>query len=296
MTWMDVINNSEDAPMFNRALRGRYPPGSIFKIVTTAAAIENNFNKRFYCAREGYQPSGTKRRIFDIEKRIYEKMGKVWKGHGYLNLESAMEKSSNVYFSKLGVELGSEIIKRYAEKFGFNRKLEWNSSNDLFKKDFSINAGFFSNNEDITESDLAWASIGQQRVLVSPMQAALFTAAIANDGILMYPRIEKNKKERNGWRVIKKSTAKRLQDILRNVVKKGTGFRVNIFGLEVAGKTGTAEKAGMGNISWFAAFAPYRDARIALAVVVEGGGYGGEDAALIAKKILNEAKNLGYFN
>jgi len=295
-TWISIINNSEEAPMFNRALKGRYPPGSVFKIVTAAAAIENNFNKRFYCAPEGYLPSGTKRRIFDIEKRIYEKKGKIWKGHGYLDLESAMEKSSNVYFSKLGVTLGREIIKKYAEKFGFNQKLKWNSNNDLFKKDFSINTGFFSEYEDISESDLAWASIGQQKVLVTPIQVVLLTAAIANDGIFVYPKIEKNQKDKKGWRVIKKSTAKRLQDILRNVVKNGTGFRVNISGLEVAGKTGTAEKAGMRNISWFTAFAPYSNARIAIAVVVENGGYGGEDAALIAKNILIEAKNLGYFD
>jgi len=128
------------------------------------------------------------------------------------------------------------------------------------------------------------------------MQAALFTAAVANDGVLMYPKIELNRKNKEGWRVIKKSTAKKLQDILRNVVNKGTGYRVNIPGLDVAGKTGTAEIMENKNICWFTAFAPYRNSRIALAVVVEDGEYGGRDAALIARKILLKAKKLGYFN
>ncbi len=291
LLWENMINNKELACIFNRALKGRYPPGSIFKIITTAAAIENKLNKKYYSAPQGYLPSGSNRRIFDIEKRIY---GERWKGHGLIDLKTAMEKSSNVYFSKLGVELNMRTVKKYAEKFGFNREIDWNSSNNMFKGEFFIKEGFFPD-EIITDSDLAWASIGQHKVLVTPMQVALFTSAIANDGILVNPRIELNQKNKKGWRVIKKTTAKKLQDILRNVVKKGTGYRVNIAGLEVAGKTGTAEKTGGQNICWFTAFAPYNDAAIAVTVVVENGEYGGKDAAKIARKILIKAKRLGYF-
>lgn len=293
VVWSSIVSDSEKAPLFNRAVRGLYPPGSVFKIITAAAAIEKKREQKLYCSPDGYVPPKTRRPVYDIERKIYKSQGRVWKGHGTLGLKKGLEKSSNVYFARLGSLLGGETLRNYAEKFGFNRVIEWNTSSRRYKEMYAIRPSVFP--EEMSLSDVAWASIGQQEVLVSPMHVALYTAAVANDGVMVFPRIELNRQNDTGWRIIKKSTALKLKKMLRNVVNSGTGYRANVIGLDVAGKTGTAEKTGMGNVSWFTAFAPYQDARIAVTVVIENGGYGGRDAAVIARDILIKAGERGYF-
>jgi len=292
--WKKISDNLEEAPVFNRVCNGKYPPGSIFKLIITALAIENNMAEKIYCGGDGYLPEDARRRVFDHEKVEYERQGKKWTGHGTLSIKDALAKSSNVYFSRLGNMLGGDIIEKNIGKYGFNKGIVWNTNNKILKEELKLEMSRFPLGKELTNIEIAWGSIGQGKVLSTPMHWGLITAAIANDGIMVKPVIEKGKKSRKFSRIMKESTAKELKILMRNVVEKGTGFRANVPGLEICGKTGTAEIGTGTPHSWFVAFAPLEKPVIASTVIFENGGYGGRAAALLTYKIYQYAKRNGY--
>ncbi len=110
------------------------------------------------------------------------------------------------------------------------------------------------------------------------------------------PSLELGRFPRFSSKAISSAAAKKLRKMLRNTVSRGTGFRAQVPGLNIAGKTGTAETGSLDPHSWFVSFAPVDDARLVVVVIVENGGFGGKAAAVAARKIYTEAKNLGYFN
>jgi peptidoglycan glycosyltransferase len=249
---------------FNRALSGLYPPGSSLKAMTGAAALESKVVKESTPLTGPQEYMGVR----NFESGEF----------GTIDFATAVRFSVNTAFAQVAEDLGARRLTRFAEAFGFNRKpsmpLDAGSSSFPFPEDLG---------------DLMWGSIGQAQVLATPLQMATIAATIANDGKRMEPRVElRGPKERE--RVVSRKTAAIMTRLMENVVQGGTGTAANIAGARVAGKTGTAEVDVNGqrmNHAWFICFAPANDPKVAVAVVSELGGVGGEVAAPLARGILS---------
>ena len=249
---------------FNRALEGRYPPGSSMKVVTAAAALD----------------TGTVTPKTQLEGPAeYQGVRNFESGEfGSLSFASAVQFSVNTAFAQVALDLGADKLMRYAELFGFNRVPE-----------MPLAAAEPSFPEPVGAGDLMWASIGQAQVLATPLQMATVAATIANGGERMEPRITKLE-EPVGERVVSKKTASTMTELMINVVVGGTGQAARLSGIDVAGKTGTAEVDVDGerkNHAWFICFAPANEPSVAVAVVSEYGGVGGQVAAPLARQILS---------
>ncbi|OQX94677.1 hypothetical protein B6I21_09200 [candidate division KSB1 bacterium 4572_119] len=306
--WVRIVQDEENQRLYNRALWGRYPPGSTFKVVVASAAIEKGLDPVWEIGASGYRPPGVRRkRVYDHERASYRKRGLVWRGQGKLDITKALVRSSNAYYAKLGVTVGDSMMHETAFRFGFNQPVAWNISRPELMKGIVAFQSSFPPTENAHE--LAWSSIGQEKVLATPLQLAMVAAAIANNGVLMKPKLELNEKPQVWQRVVSEETAKKVQKMMREVVwaKGGTAWRMRMKEVEAAGKTGTAEitkiitnedgstKKIIVNNAVFISFAPVDNPKIAIAVVAEGAGYGGAAAAPVAKEIYKKAHQLGYF-
>ena len=271
---------------FDRALEGQYPPGSTFKVVTAAAALENGVSM----SQELPSPD-----VFDVPQTSADirNFGGSTCGDGSLTLPEALEISCNTTFAGLGVELGDDKLAAEAEKFGFNQP-----------SPYQLPAATSSIPEKQDVPATAQSAIGQRDVRVSPLQMASIAATIANGGRRMAPFVAQEVVSDKGTvvkrfegedfgQVIPEQVAGDLRDMMRQVVESGTGVNAKIPGLEVAGKTGTAQHAeGRDPHAWFIGFTESGDRQIAVAVVVERGGNagseatGGHVAAPIAKAVM----------
>lgn len=248
---------------FNRATSGLYPPGSSMKVVTAAAALDTGVVK------PSTRLSGPSeyRGVRNFESGSYPS----------LDFATAVRFSVNTAFARVAQRLGPERLTRYAEAFGFNR------APDL---PLDVARSSFPFPED--EGDLMWGSIGQAQVLATPLQMASVVATIANDGVHVEPRVVLADDPARS-RAVTVKTARTLAKLMEGVVTGGTGQAARLAGVRVAGKTGTAEVSIDGKIknhAWFVCFAPVRGAKVAVAVVSELGGVGGQVAAPLARQIL----------
>ena len=283
--WNVMVKDKKNAPLLNRAIKGRYPPGSIFKIAIAAAALERRENPKLYCGPEKVKFRGYRKRLGDHGDTH----------HGWLKMDEAIKQSCNQYFGQLGVLLTPEIVEQRLAKLGFNQTVEWNSSSDAFQQDFRIFSSTFPKAVTLDSFRTAWASIGQDQVLVTPMQMALLAAAVANNGKLPRPCLEIGRWSKSHSQAFSSATARKLKKMMTAVVEDGgTGYTARIPGLPMAGKTGTAEVARGRPHSWFISFAPADDPKIAMAVICENSGYGASVAAPISKKLYVKAIELGY--
>jgi penicillin-binding protein A len=285
--WEDVRKNP-DRPLLNRAVSGLYPPGSIFKVITAASALEN---------------------IEGINKRIFKDSGKLQIGekyalhnyggaaYGNIDLKTAFLKSSNVVFGSLAMELGNDKLKETAEDFFFNKNIP--------AEGIVIDNSRFPELPKYEKGSIAQTGIGQSSILSTPMEMAMVAAAIANDGVMMEPKIVNEVLTYEGEKlrsisskkldnVTTKEIAAEIKEYMKAVVEKGTGKAAAVPGIVVSGKTGTADHDDKPNVeepphSWFMGFAPYDKPKVALAVIVEEGGTGGGAAARIASGIFKEA-------
>lgn len=282
--WKD-INSNPDRPLLNRAVAGLYPPGSVFKIITTTSALEN---------------------IPEVQKRTFDDKGKIvfnskyslsnYGGHAYgnLDLRTGFLKSSNVVFGTLAMDLGNDKLKATAEKYFFNKDIEGDGvviNNSKFPKIPSGEPG-----------NIAQSGIGQSSILASPMEMALVASTIANKGVMMRPRLvsEVTTFDNQSLRVVKneklgtvtsEEIAGIIKDYMKDVVISGTGKAAAIPGIQVCGKTGTADhdNGEKEPHSWFIGFGPYDNPQVAVAVIVEEGGTGGGAAAKIASGVFKTA-------
>jgi peptidoglycan glycosyltransferase len=276
-----ALNADPDTPLINRATTGLYPPGSSFKTVTGSAALDLGVvtpQSPFDCKGK-LKVQGYTIRDFSLG------------GHGLLDFARALVVSCNVTFAQVGLRLGADALVRYAESFGFNRVIPF----DLPMAESQIqNAG------SMDQVALASSAIGQAQDLATPLQMALVASGVADGGMVMKPYLVDEVQDYNGkiikqfspkpWdRVMKQETARTLTDIMVKVVQEGTGTRAQIDGVDVAGKTGTAELEGKVPDAWFIGFAPAYDPKVAVAVLVEQGGEGGSTAAPIARRVIEEA-------
>ena len=281
------------APLVNRATAGLYTPGSTFKVVTAAAALDSGlytadstFDDRGYCIEYGKKVSN-----------FADQSGPEVFGH--VDFTTALEHSINAVFCEIGKRLGPLRLLDYTRRFGFyeDPPLETPSSE-------RVPSGLYDHGRlfrphDPNQVDPGRLAFGQERLQVTPLQMAMVTAGIANGGVVMRPYVVARITAPDGGtvsrthphvlsRAVSPQTATTLTQMMEKVVESGTGTAAQISGIPVAGKTGTAE-TGVSHVNTtsFIAFAPADRPRVAVAVYLENQqGVGGQTAAPIAKQII----------
>jgi peptidoglycan glycosyltransferase len=283
------------APLLNRATVGKYPPGSTFKMVTAAAALDTG---RFTPDSPFYDPGYCEEYGKQVRNAGNPEAPETF---GHVNLTLGFQHSINSVFCNVGKALGAGVVLDYAKRFGFYSlpPLELPESERVASGLYNRGRLFDPKHPD-TQVDPGRLAFGQERLAVTPLQMAMVAAAIGNHGAEMRPQIVERIVSPGGktithlqpdqlGRPIKRQTADELTRMMELVVTGGTGTAAAIPGIRVAGKTGTAE-VGRGNVhtTWFAAFAPANAPRVAIAVVVENqlNGFGGTISAPIAKQVM----------
>ena len=287
-----LLNDKIGRPLSNRAVSGLYPPGSVFKVVTAASALETgriSASTRFFCPGS-YAMGGTK---FDC-----------WKpeGHGAQDVKGALMNSCNVFFYQAGRAAGVDSLEAYARLFGFGRPTGIDLPDEV-KGTVPGRAWKITRKKDSWyEGETLNYAIGQGYLTVTPIQVLNMMAVIANKGSLVRPYLIRRigsadipRPKPNGIG-LKSSTIKIIREGLLDVVNagNGTGSRAKLDGVLAAGKTGTAQNPQGRTHAWFSGFAPYDDPKICLVVFLEHGGKGGLEPAEIAHGIFEEAKKKGY--
>lgn len=284
-----ALQDEENSPAFNRAVQGRYPPGSVFKILIAGAALNRGLSPSYACPSLGYIAGPNTPPIRDSEYYAYARKGAEWPGWGRLNMKEAMAHSSNVYFAQLGVACGPAAFNEMMSKARVNEPLVYlkGASSDLQSSKGGVP-------EISKKRSLAQLAIGQGEVLVTPLHVACFTAAVAAGGTLYRPRLSQAEPAEALSEPFTPKTADQLKAMLRAVVVLGTGKAANVPELEVCGKTGTAQASGGEDHAWFTCFAPRKHPNLVITVLVEHGGFGAKSALPVARELLEEADRLGY--
>lgn len=293
VTAWEALNADEGTPMVNRAIAGdTYPPGSTFKLVTAAAALESGLT----AATEVAAPDELD--LPQSSATLGNYGGEQCSATGTMTLADALRISCNTAFGQLGLDLGSDALRDQATAFGFDTPLN---------VPLTVTQSRFPAQGDIDAPQTAISAIGQGSVRVTPLQVAMIAATIANGGVEMKPYLVQTVRSQDLTVVsqtnptelgtpISAATASSLRDMMISVVTDGTGTAAQIDGVQVAGKTGTAQTSDdEAPHAWFTAFAPADNPRIAVAVIVEHGGSmgseatGGQVAAPIAKAVIEAA-------
>jgi len=279
------LADSKAGALMNRCTQGLYPPGSTFKIVTMISAIDHlpdMDNFAFECT--GYYPVGH----YSVTESS---------AHGIQDLKSAFANSCNTTFAALSQQLGYKLIGDTARQLGFNENFMFN---DVIVYNSSYPA------DDLSPEDLAWSSIGQGRVLATPLHLTLIAATIANKGIFREPRLLHRIITASGQErmlpfaapdrsAVSPETAARIEEDMMEVIRRGTGTRAALNNYTVAGKTGTAEVSNDKSVeahAWFVGYIREKEAPYAVCVLVENGGSGGRVAAPLARRALQKAIDL----
>lgn len=281
-----ALNADTNKPLLNRATSATYAPGSTFKLITAAAAIENGKgSETSFPPAKSYQPPQT-------DKSIGNFGGSTCGG----NMAEALRTSCNVYFARLGAELPEGVLEKTARSFGFGEvpDIDTAAAASKLPSTSALRSPAFA----------AQSAIGQFDVAATPLSMAIVASVIANRGALVATRLGAEVRDARGAvltktrsivlrQAIDPETAATLTRMMIEVVKSGTGKAAAISGIEVAGKTGTAQAGVQGerSLAWFVGFAPASGPRIAIAVLVESdedssNETGGRIAAPIAKKLI----------
>jgi peptidoglycan glycosyltransferase len=281
------------APLLNRATDGLFVPGSSFKPVTAAAALDSgrytinsSFNDPGYCIEYGKQVHNF------ADQNGPERFGTV-------SFLAALEHSINAVFCDIGKAIGAKAILDKAKEFGFyaDPPLE-TPSNERSPSGLYNGSHLFSPTKPEFQVDPGRLAFGQERMLATPLQMAMVAAGVANHGVVMKPYVVGRVTAPGGGvvtrthpheykRAMKPGTARDLTQMMEAVVSGGTGTAAQLPGIRVAGKTGTAETGGTLNTTWFIAFAPADAPRVAVAVALQDQtGAGGTTAAPIARAIM----------
>jgi penicillin-binding protein A len=281
------LDADDDQPLINRAIGQTYPPGSTYKLVTSAAALSNGYTPDSEV--EGRAALPLPQTSNPLDNDDFRPCGP----NGKTTLIHALEISCNTAYASVGMKLGEAAMQEQAKKFGFGQQLIM---------PLKVAPSVFPSG--LNPPQLAQSSIGQFETRATPLQMAMVSAAIANDGKLMRPNLirrvrtaqQKVLQERTPQELSEAVTpevADELTTMMVAVVDKGTGTRAQMPGIKVAGKTGTAQHGtSKPPHVWFTCFAPADDPQVAVAVVVEDGGklgneaFGGTVAAPIAKAVM----------
>jgi penicillin-binding protein 2 len=308
--WKSLVENPHH-PLQNKGIQGQYPAGSVFKIITAIAGLESGLitpNTQFTC-------TGT----FPYGNRDF----RCWKegGHGTLSLHRAIAESCDIYFYQAGLKVGVDLIAHYANELGLGRmtgislpheKSGTVPSSSWKKKRFGV--PWYS-------GETLSFSVGQGYLNVTPLQLVMLISGVANGGKLYLPQVVERTENIYGRRLkeyppvelgradVSEKTFQIVQEALRGAVNDphGTGWTCALKNVKVAGKTGTAQVVRLPenfkkedrnrmplkfrDHAWFVAYAPFEDPKIAIAVLVEHGGFGASAAAPIAKKVIEKYLN-----
>lgn len=292
--WRELVNDP-DKPLYQRALMGAYPPGSIYKIVMATAALAEKIvtpEEKIYCGG-GLNFGG---RRFGCWNRG---------GHGYVNLRESLAQSCDVYYYTMGIRLGPDKIAKWATKFGLGRAtgidLPHERTGLIPTKEWKLKV----RGQPWQPGETLSIAIGQGYDLVTPLQAAVMMATLANGGRSVRPYLAErftgsaaekiDHSQSIGAQVIPPEIVKEVQGGVIDVVEKGTARRLDALKLKIAGKTGTAQVVSLSRAqgmrkhldhAWFVAYAPHDNPEIAIAVLVEHGGGGSRAAAPVAGEVI----------
>jgi penicillin-binding protein A len=279
--YADELEAKDRDPRLNRAVGDNYPPGSVFKVIVSATALENGYEPDTEIpAPDVLTLPGTTTELENFN-------GSSCAADEKQPLIDALTISCNTAFAQLGIDLGEDKIRDVAERFGIDGE----------KRQIPLDVAESDIGEINNDAELGVSSIGQQDVRITPLQGAMIAAAVANDGTLMTPYMVDQVRapdltviDRTEPEVLSEATsadvANKLTEMMISVVQNGSGRHAQIDGVQVAGKTGTAENAGPDH-NWFVGFAPADDPKIAVAVfVANGGGTGGDVSAPIARDVI----------
>jgi len=274
-----IGEESAEVTLLNRATQGLYPPGSSFKILVAAAALDARaIDEGFTVTCQGTEV-------------IHDDRIRCWKqgGHGTIALREGLAQSCNIYFANVGLQLGPDRFTRYARAFGFGERVELG---------IPVTPSSVPSGDRLYTAMLLESSFGQGEVQVTPLQMAWIAATIANHGELMELRLLDAVLDgddvlpvaahgRRGYAVSARA-ADQVAELMRNAVESGTARSGGVPGVATAGKTGTAENPHGDSHAWYVAFAPVADPQIAVAVVAENAGSGGAVAGPIARGVMQE--------
>jgi peptidoglycan glycosyltransferase len=280
--YSEQMDAQEIDPRLNRAIDARYSPGSIFKVVVSAAALSSG-----EYTPDTVIPAPQELVLPGTSTPLENFGGSACDPSGQQSLLDALTVSCNTAFAQLGIDLGEQQVRDMAEAFGID--------GEGFDIPLTVEGSTVGEIEN--DAQLGVSSIGQQDVQLTPLQAAMIASAVANDGTLMSPYlvdqvrapdlsvIDQTDPEELS-EPVSADVADQLTEMMVSVVENGSGRRARIPGVTVAGKTGTAENAGPDH-NWFIGFAPADDPQIAVAVfVANGGGTGGDVSAPIARDVM----------
>ncbi|WP_421084821.1 peptidoglycan D,D-transpeptidase FtsI family protein [Rothia nasimurium] len=286
----EALNSDPNRPLFNRAIAGdTYAPGSTFKIIDAVAALESGK----YDA-DSVIPNPQNLALPNSNSVLPNYVGGQCATRTSVSIEWALSQSCNTPFAQIAMDLGEDAISQTAANFGYGEDLSI---------PLAVAPAIFPTN--MEDSQLALASIGQYDVKTTPLQVAMMSAAIANDGVQMKPNLVRSVRSHNlsslyefSAEELRRSTsaeiAHQVRDWMVTGVNEGIASRAAVPGVQVAGKTGTAEIGDTGlNNSWFTGFAPADDPQVALAVVYEGVDVttGAQLAAPAAKQLFEAVLN-----
>lgn len=278
-------------PSLDRALAQTYPPGSTFKIITSAAAMTNGVSGQPVNENTVIQSPTDTLQLPGSTSTISNDSGETC---GDTTLINAFTLSCNTVYGQLGLDLGGSKLQDEAQKWGFNQTgptVPMTAASPVFP-------------DNISQAQAAQSAIGQFNVRMTPLQGAMMAAGVANGGVIMAPYLVKQELDTKGgvmsttspsqlYNPITSDQANQLKDMMISVVQNGTGTAAQISGVQVAGKTGTAQRGtGQNALAWFLSFAPADNPKVAVAVLVQdndpnaGDVYGGTLAAPIAKDVI----------
>ena len=283
--WDDLVEDSNSSVLLNRVTQGLYPPGSTFKMITSLEYIRENpdtYNNYSYQCNGTYKYNGNK-------ISCYHGMT-----HGSVDFTKSFAKSCNTSFSNIGMSLDRASFADTLKQLLFNQDLNLDFTTANSKTPVSA---------DISDEEMLQVCIGQGTVQMSPIHLNMITSAIANNGVLMKPYVVDHIEAANGSNVITYKSKEYgrlmteeesaiLRDMMVEVVESGTGTRMLGYGYTVGGKTGSAEyNSNNDSHAWFTGFAPAENPEIAITVIIEGAGSGGDYAVPMARRVLD-----AYFN
>jgi peptidoglycan glycosyltransferase len=278
----EALLDDPSSPLLNRATQGLYPPGSTFKTVTASSALEHGI----------ITPQTT---VECHDQKIFDgfpvSCHNVVQGEGTYPFKAAFTYSVNAIFAEVGVKLGWANLLDTASRFGFGSALPFTietAPTQVVPPGAALSTVLLAN-----------TAFGQGELLATPLQMAAIAATIANDGVLASPHlglaamdgktVVEKLEEPTRRRILSSTVAATMRDFMVSVVDAGQASGVTIPGVKVGGKTGTAETGSGTSHAWFIAFAPAESPTIAVAVIVENGGRGGEVASPIAGAVIRAA-------
>ncbi len=280
--WDDLVADKSSSILLNRVTQGLYPPGSTFKIITALEYIRQNpeaYQDYSFTCDGVFKKDNTKIQCYHGLK------------HGEVSLTKSFAKSCNSSFANIGTGLDINKFSETLNQLFFNQKLPYDAS-------VSAKSSIYLA-EDMTTNDIMQTSIGQGKTLMTPLHLNMITAAIANNGEMLTPylvervesvdgRVIKTYKSKSNGQIMTEEEASILQELMTAVVESGTASKLQGYGYTAAGKTGSAEyNSNSDSHAWFTGFAPVEDPQVAVTVILECAGSGGDYAVPMARRVFD---------